>query len=142
MYQDVLFFWFHCTFFFGWLLNIWYFLRLLNLGFCNLQDHQQLKPHQPLQEYFVRVWQKAVAMDSLFYMDVQKASMVEKLQHYCTVVTEADAQLTLTCQIKIKKTVCLSWFSEHTVCPVFRGLLDCFFPHLKLNVNFPQKALV
>lgn len=38
-------------------------------------------------------------IDFLFHMGVQKTSMVEKLQHYSTVVTEADAQLTRSCQM-------------------------------------------
>lgn len=69
-------------------------------------------------------------------MGAQKTSVVEKLQHYSTVVTEADAHLTLTCQI-----LKLAVFSEHTVCPVFRGLLQCFFPpHLKLKCEFSSQS--
>lgn len=31
-------------------------------------------------------------------------------------------------------------FSEHTVCPVFRGLLRCFFPLLKLKCEFSSES--
>lgn len=82
-----------------------------------------------------------MAVDFLFYMGAQKTSMVEKLQHYSTVVAEADAQLTVTCQI----LKCLPWLCSQNVLsvyPVFRGLLQCFFPQLKLKCEFPHKALV
>lgn len=77
-----------------------------------------------------------MAVDFLFYMGEQKTSVVEKLQHYSNVVTEADAQLTHSCQM----LKCLPWLCfQNILSPVFRGLLHCFFPHLKLKCEFSSE---
>lgn len=64
-------------------------------------------------------------MDFLFYMGAQKTNVVEKLQHYSTVVTEADAHLTLTCQIlKCLPGLC----SQNTLCALSsEGSCSAFF---------------
>lgn len=82
------------------------------------------------------MWQKAVAVDFLFYMGVQKTSVVEKLQHYSPVVTEADAQVTHACQI----LKCLPWLCSQNILHALRGLLCCFFSHLKLKCEFSSES--
>lgn len=71
-------------------------------------------------------------------MGVQKASMLEKLQHYSTVVTEADAQLTHTCQI----LKCLPWLcSQNILCALsLEGSCTAFFLHLKLKCEFSSES--
>lgn len=134
--------------FFGWLLNIWYFLKLLNQDsvICKTTSKaaQQLKsPTEKLTpSAFAGVFCQGVVKSKGSGFPFlhgctknQRGWKIAALFHcghwsWCPV----NSYLSNT------EVFALAVFSEHTVCSVFRGLLQCFFPHLKLKCEFSSQS--
>lgn len=125
--------------FFGWLLNIWYFLKLLNQDsvICKTTSKAVKVPHWKitsfsfcrgiLSEYFV----KSSGYGFPFLHGCTRNQCGWKIA--ALFLCGHWSWCPLNSYLSDAEVFALAVFSEHTVCPVFRGVLQCFFFHLKLK---------
>lgn len=136
--------------FFGWLLNIWYFLKLLN------QDSVICKTTSKVAQQLKSPTEKLTPSPfaGVFHQGVVKSSGCgfpflhgcTKKQHEWKIAALFHcgrwSWCPINCYLSDTEVLALAVFSEHTLCvyPVFKGLLQCFFPQLKLKCEFSSQS--